>query len=375
MLKNIFLSILAITLIIACNYTEGIDNGPTNDDFNRQGMLINLADNIIIPAYQNLNTKLDLLVSSKDIFISSPNLDNLNLIRSSWLNAYKSWQSVEMINIGKAEEILYHYQMNIYPTDINDIENNIAIGNVDLTHPNNNDAVGFPALDYMLFGLETTDTAIIQKYTSNVDAENYKMYLSDLVMQMKSLTELVLNDWTSSYKDIFTSSSSNSATSGVNMFINDFIFYYEKGLRANKIGIPAGNFSATTLPEKVEAFYNKEVSKILSLEALNAVQDLFNGKTYVGDSSNPSQPSLGSSFNDYLTYLDKSDLASLINDKFDIARQKIQLLDNNFFNQVNTDNVKMTQAYDALQTVVVLLKVDMLQVFNISVDYVDADGD
>ena len=39
------------------------------------------------------------------------------------------------------------------------------------------------------------------------------------------------------------------------------------------------------------------------------------------------------------------------------------------------DNTKMTNAYDALQTVVVLLKVDMLQAFNISVDYVDADGD
>ena len=35
----------------------------------------------------------------------------------------------------------------------------------------------------------------------------------------------------------------------------------------------------------------------------------------------------------------------------------------------------MTEAYDALQLVVVALKVDMLQAFNVSVDYVDADGD
>lgn len=35
----------------------------------------------------------------------------------------------------------------------------------------------------------------------------------------------------------------------------------------------------------------------------------------------------------------------------------------------------MTQAYDALQMAVVYLKVDMVQAFNISVDYVDADGD
>ena len=35
----------------------------------------------------------------------------------------------------------------------------------------------------------------------------------------------------------------------------------------------------------------------------------------------------------------------------------------------------MTEAFDALQLIVVSLKVDMLQAFNISVDYVDADGD
>jgi hypothetical protein len=50
-------------------------------------------------------------------------------------------------------------------------------------------------------------------------------------------------------------------------------------------------------------------------------------------------------------------------------------LDANFYNQIGGDNTQMTLAYDELQKVVVLIKVDMLQAFNISVDYVDADGD
>ena len=44
-------------------------------------------------------------------------------------------------------------------------------------------------------------------------------------------------------------------------------------------------------------------------------------------------------------------------------------------NQINTDNNKMLLAFDALQTIVVNLKTDMLSNFNIAVDYVDADGD
>ena len=99
-----------------------------------------------------------------------------------------------------------------------------------------------------------------------------------------------------------------------------------------------------------------------------AVQNVFNGKHYGSSAS-------GESYKTYLTSLDKSDLATSINTKFDAAREKINSLDNSFYAQVNTDNTKMTQAFDALQEVVVLVKVDMLQAFNISIDYVDADGD
>ena len=35
----------------------------------------------------------------------------------------------------------------------------------------------------------------------------------------------------------------------------------------------------------------------------------------------------------------------------------------------------MLQTYDMIQENVVLMKVDMLQLFDIKVDYIDADGD
>ena len=53
----------------------------------------------------------------------------------------------------------------------------------------------------------------------------------DVVNQMDSLTQQVLNDWTDSYRATFVSNSGNTVTSSVNKLINDFIFYYEKGLR------------------------------------------------------------------------------------------------------------------------------------------------
>jgi predicted lipoprotein len=367
-MKKIIIFGIVFSFIIACSNDDNSSNNSNGDTFNRAEMLLNLADNIIMPAFQDFESKLETLVTTQADFAVAPSQLTLDNLRVSWFNAYKTWQYLEMFNIGKAESIQYNFQMNIYPTNIIDIENNISSGVYDLTSSNNNDAVGFPALDYLLYGLAENDNEIIEKYTVNTDAEKYKAYLSDIIDQMQLLTQEVTADWNNGYRDTFVDSTENTSTSAANKIVNDYIFYYEKGLRANKIGIPAGIFSSSPLPEKVEGFYNNEISKELSLIALNAVQDLFNGKSYQNTAT-------GSSFSSYLTQLDRADLAVMVNNKLDLARTKIEMLDDSFYNQVLNDNIKMTQAYDALQRVVVLLKVDMLQVFDINIDYVDADGD
>ena len=73
--------------------------------------------------------------------------------------------------------------------------------------------------------------------------------------------------------------------------------------------------------------------------------------------------------------LGQNNLSSRISDKLDVAIQKINELDENYKNQIQNNNIKFLQTYDAIQEVVVLLKVDMLQLLSINVDYVDADGD
>jgi hypothetical protein len=205
-------------------------------------------------------------------------------------------------------------------------------------------------------------------YSNEPDATKYSNYINAILNQMNSLTQEVLSHWKSSYRATFIDSRSNTATSSLNKLVNDFIFYYEKGLRANKIGIPAGIFSSSPLPNKVEAFYRKDISKELVLDALQAVEDFYNGKHFNSNTT-------GESFKSYLIYLDRNDIYVSTRDQFNAARLEINNLSNNLSEQVITDNSKMTRAYDELQKAVVLLKVDMLQAFSINIDYVDADGD
>ena len=58
---------------------------------------------------------------------------------------------------------------------------------------------------------------------------------------MSANTDIVIDDW-GTYKAVFIASIDNTATSAFNMLTNDFVFYFEKGIRTNKIGIPAGRF-------------------------------------------------------------------------------------------------------------------------------------
>ena len=354
------------------NTNSNTNNSPTPTSFDREAMLVFWADSIIIPAQQKFQTDLFSLSNSISDFSTNSSQVSLDLVRENWFNAYKSWQRIEMFNIGKAEEINFGVRMNVYPVDTERVEANILSSDSDIENPNDYAAQGFPAIDYLLYGIGTNDSEILEKYTS--ENSKYLAYLLILSNKMTELTDSVISDWNNSYRDNFVASIDNTATSSINKLTNDFIYYYEKGFRANKIGIPAGVFSGGTLLDRVEAYYRRDISKILAIEAINSVSDFFNGISFNGNTS-----LTGISFKDYIEFLEtiKNDtpLGQLIIDQFESAKTSINNLNDDFTVQLENNKLDMLITYDVIQVAVVLLKVDMLQALNINVDYIDADGD
>ena len=372
-IKFFLLSIFSVFLIIACS-SESDENQNQVADFDRSSILKNYADNIIIPRYNNFKADLDDLKTVVDEFASNPNSANFDKVHNQWFKAYKTWQHVEMFNIGKAEQIMYFNTINTYPVDELRINENINSKRYDLSNANDWSSQGLSGVDYMLHGIEDNKEKVIQKY---VDDTNYGDYLKNLLVIMTSNTDDIVQDWPT-YKDTFVQSSGNSNSSSLNMITNDFVYYFEKGLRANKIGIPAGVYSGgNTLPSKVEAYYSsknsfQDISKDLAKEAVIASENLFLGKSSNGVN--------GPSLKTYLDYVYNSDvnkenLSPIISSNFQKAKEAIDLLDSNFVNQINNDKTKMLNAFDKLQAIVVNMKTDMLSLLSIQVDYIDADGD
>jgi hypothetical protein len=369
MMKKIAAFILTLFVVWSCS--DSGPSGPNVDNFDREAVLENWADNIVIPAFTNFSETTDQLHASAEAFEAEPTQERLDNLRERWRTAYLAFQHVSMFEMGQAMDLRYRENLNIYPTDAAEIESSISSGTYNLTLPSLSNSQGFPALDYMLHGVADSDAGILAVYTGS-DADKYLGYLTDLTERIDGLTGEVLENWTSGYRDIFVSNSGNGANSSLDMMVNDYIFYYEKSLRAGKIGIPAGVFSGSPLSSHVEAYYSDGLSKALFNEALTASINFFNGVHFGNDTS-------GQSLSDYLDYLNTmkegTDLSQLINDQFETARQQGQMLNDDFAAQVEADNTMMLATYDELQQNVVYMKVDMLQALNINVDYVDADGD
>jgi len=260
---------------------------------------------------------------------------------------------------GLADEINFYQNLNSHPLNVDEIESFILNQeNVNLSSVLNEDRQGFPALDYMLNGIASTDEAIVMFYTGS-NALDYTSFLSKLVNRIEDLTDRVVTDWETNFKQSF------SRDSGFfNVFVNSYIQYFERRLRSSKVDFPAGKFDGTPSPETVESFYSPQESRALLVEALESSRQL-----YLGNNNE------NLSLSQILIDLEEEGLDAQIKLEFLEAQNLIATLDESLVAQVNIDNTKLLETRDALQDVVRLLKLDLTSKLNVTITFQDNDGD
>lgn len=363
-------TIFITAVIVACNKNDG--DQPA-DNFDRKALLTNTADNIIIPAYTSFQAVFTEMKTATEAFNASPDATKLTALRLKWKEAYISWQQVELFNFGPAETISLRNYFNIYPTDVNLIRSHITSGNYNLEELANNKVQGFPALDYLLNGSGVNDNEILSNYTINADAAKWKKYLSDVMNSMGTKINKVVSDWKGSYREQFINNDGTGAGSSLSLMVNEYVMYFERFLRSGKFGIPAGVMSGTPAPEKVEAFYSKDVSIELAKTALNASRDFYLGKAFNGGAAGPG----------LFTYLQAlgtnnshaAALATNIKNQFGAIEIKMNGLGNSVYDAIVSNRPGVLALYDEFQKQVRYLKVDMTSATGITISYTDNDGD
>ncbi|MCY7359304.1 MAG: imelysin family protein [Rudanella sp.] len=380
-LKKIALTLASVALFWACSTGTTDSTEPTPQPGNagstdRKAMLANLADNIILPSYANVKTIFDAMQTKADAFAAKPSPTSLTEFRRAWATAYIEWQKVELFDVGPAENHTLRYFFNIYPANTAGIEENIVTGSsASLDVPSSYPKQGFPALDYLINGLGSTDEAILTKYTTASDATKRIAYLKRITGQMNTHFTTVYSEWTGGYRDTFVNCTGLDAGCSTSKLVNGFVLHYERYIRSGKIGIPSGAMTNGVMaPEKVESFYKKDLSLTLAKTAHQAVVDFFNGKSVKTGQEGPSLKT-------YLNGLGARDsrtgtaLTDIINAQMAISAAQLNALKGNLYDEVKINNSAVVQTYTEMQKAVRMLKVDMTTAMSITITYTDNDGD
>lgn len=371
-----YFALLLTSLFLGCSGgSEKPDPQPTDEGKDRSVVLKSIAERIILPSYDQFKTRFDRMVEKSKAFTAKPDAQTLTEFRSAWATAYIAWERVELFDFGPGEKHTIRNFFNIYPANVNGIAANIADPTSSLEVPSSYATQGFPALDYLINGIGADDAAILAEYTTARDAAKKLAYINQVTTRMESLLGKVMGEWNGEYLNTFTTKTGLDIGSSTSLMVNGIVLHYERYIRSGKFGIPSGAMAnGIPAPEKVEAYYKKDISKVLAETAHKAYFDFFNGR-HVGTGE------AGVGLKTYLDALGAKDsstgklLSESINAQFLATTGKLEALKPNLYEEVKTNNQVMKDTYNEMQKAVRMLKVDMTSAMSITITYTDNDGD
>ena len=376
MQKTILWTIVVFIFLYSLSACKTDSKDACATDFDQLSLLSNIGNNIILPSYQKLALETTDLDQAAVDFTNNPSVANLALLRVSFQSTWITWQSASLFEFGPADTEELRTYMNNFPIFVTRLNEAITTGNYDLKTPAYSYTRGFPALDYLLYGVATSDNDIVNLYSTASDATNRKEYLKTVTALIKQKANAVYDAWKvdgANYLNTFTSTEGVANGKPISNLINQLNQAYEL-FKNNKLGTP---ISAKTgyipiLSANVEAYYSRQ-SLPLALASIRANKTVFLG---LHDNIN------GLGLDDYLMATNASKgedaLHSVIIDQYDLAINSLLALEpSSLHDAINTDLNAVKVAYAAAQNQVVYLKTDLPSALCTSITYIDNvdDGD
>lgn len=364
---KLLVAILAICLVACKKKKQEEPQEEPVDTYDKQALLNNMADNVILPNYNAFKLSLDSLINAYNTFKTSELQSDYQTVKQKLHTACLKYQIISPYEFGPAETVIVRMNFNVFPTDTPQVKSNISSGVYNLDAVSNLDAKGFPSLDYLFYGNNQSEAAMIQLF---VNSPNRKQYVTDVLNDMATKLNTVIASWNNSYRGTFVNSLGTDVGSSIGFLVNQLNFELDY-LKNSKIGIPLGKKSlGIPLPEKCEAYYGAQ-SLQYAMETLLAIENVYLGRSPSGNN--------GQGFDDYLVHLgaqyNGGSLNDAINTQFAVCKTKLNAIANPLSSQVTANPSVVDAAYVELVKLLVLLKTDMPSNLGVIITYQDGDGD
>ena len=272
-------------------------------------LLENMADSVLIPAYEAASESSALLASSEMGVASyctaigaANEIEVLATVQDQWRTAMDAWQQVEVMQVGPLLENGQALRNRVYsfassaPLSTCAVDQSVVLAQsvgFDLSTRANN-SKGLDALEYLLFETTLDHTCPIQ-ITETVDWNtltnlerkqqrcHYAMKIAEDVAQA---TAQLVNRWLPTEEDYryrFLNPTSASVEQQLTA-LSDGLFYVEKESKDLKLGVPTGlhtGCAAIACPDTLESAYAAHsIPNIVN--NLVAFQRVFNGADGLG---------------------------------------------------------------------------------------------
>lgn len=362
-LKLSGLCICAALSLLSFNCTDALTDNPS-DAFNRREMLENVADNIILPSFAELQTKVNALNSEVNLFAQTPSEATLQSARTAWEEAYLAWQYANGFNFGPTQTSngTLFQRAGVFPVNASQIETFIASRafNNDLSR----DTRGFNAIEYLLYDSVSVGE-VVGKF-SNVDR---CQYLQTITSELKATVDAVVTGW-QPYRAEFVSNAGTDVGSSTSLLFNSFVENFES-IKNFKLGVPLGRRPGQTQaePTRVEAFYSGKSIRFMR-EHLKAVEELYYGVGRNGAN--------GVGFAEYLQSVPSGrELISQTEAQLVAVKQALNALsaDARLSNLIVTNFTQVDALHTELQRHTRFFKSEMASLLSLTITFSSGDGD
>tara|TARA_Y100000739_G_C20591448_1_gene458100 strand:- start:508 stop:1671 length:1164 start_codon:yes stop_codon:yes gene_type:complete len=385
-IKISILIVIATSLLWGCvnskeeKEKEELEENKTSSEENKEEkfeikeLLINVADNIIIPQLKDLKNSSEKIESAFAEFIAAPAVDELTNLQASYKESYLIWQSCSFINFGSSSSDLLNYTLNTFPVVEDHMIKFFNSSGDNVEWSEYFDSRGYPGFDYILFegteeNLEDNQEDIINRLKGI--GKEYFISNTNLI---KTYSTNNYNFWENNennYYQEFTTDDSKTTTSPFTKLVNAFCQDLEV-LKNEQLKAPGGQeFFSFPVPSQSEALYSG-YSLDLFKAHLSNLERIYKGENLSGEN--------GIGFDDYLTHLGTKrgddNLNELILSTFIKLEDLVNSLNGSINEAAQNQEEIVDELYKNVKALVGFTKTDMTYAFGVNINYADPqDGD
>ena len=346
----------------------------TPPGFDRQALLENITNQIVIPAHEAFAARAEELATAVAAFTAKPTSETLAAAQDAWRAATVARTSLLTFRVGLVDDSLLHTRLDNRPARTTFIEETVA-GTVTIAdafiESIGSSSIGLGALEYLLFDPEGGNDALLARYTTAENADRRRVYLLAVAQNLPVKATALLHVWTpdgQNYAQAFIAADMDGGElqGSMNMLVNQMIADLEE-IITTRLGKPTGNTSSgQARPDLVEspfAFWSLPRIKAM----LGMIHTLYTG----GD---------GLGFDSYLDFLEAESaegapLSQMIDAQFSTTLAAFDAIEGTLHAVVTNHPDQVNAAYEEVRTLLVLIKVDLANHLGVTLTFNDNDGD